>query len=317
METLSFYKVAIINKAGEEQVLSRFNGEIDFLEICDNFYNFLTNNVVHYFDNNGNKRAFSISPEIEYSKEKRSLSTYFNSAYTGQSLDIRNGVTNELVYPVSKKEFQSRKMFSFFYIPKNSKYGYVVFQNKSKHGIKVVLERQFQIFLNESGYKDYRIILSPGLNFNYLSKMIENGKLKKVRLINYILSQDIQMSLWDSINLSSKDHEIRELKFNSKTENNLFKQELNNLFFSKLNNNEKINFMGEYEVDEISFEITCDGSSKTFYVKDRSKVRPNINVTSGMEYISGEPTYASLVKISLGLINDLRHYKDLDFIEAA
>lgn len=316
METLSFYKVAIVNKAGEEQVLSRFNGEIDFLEICDNFYNFLTNNVVHYFDNNGNKRAFSISPEIEYSKEKRSLSTYYNSAYTGQSLDIRNGVTNELVYLVSKKEFQSRKMFSLIHIPINTKCGYVVFQNKSKHGIKVVYERQLQIFMNKAGYTGYRVVMTPGLNYSYLSKMIVNGKLKKLRLINHTPSRGVQMALWDNVRLNS-DFYIREFKCSCKAENYLFKKELYSLFFSKFLGEGRINFMNKYQVDEISFEITYAGMSKTFYVKDRSKVRPNISISKGLEYVFGEPTFFTLKLLSLDLINEIGNHNDFDFIEAA
>ncbi|WP_034060921.1 hypothetical protein [Lacinutrix jangbogonensis] len=317
MYNFTIYKVAILNKAKEEQMLNLFNGENDLLEICNQYYNSLRENNEEYIDNQGNKRVFSISSKIDFLRTERTLITHFDSAYTGDEPEIRNGDTNALIHKVSNTELITRKLFSLCYIPKNSKYGFVVFENKVKHGVKVLFERQLQTFLKTSGYEDYRVLLSPALNYNYLSNMIEIGKLKKVRLIKYHLLHDVQMSLWDNINLFSDDQDVREWKFKNKTNNDLFKKELKNLFFLKVKRNEKILFMNKFEGDEISFEINNNGSSKTFYIKDRASMRSNIDVSKRLDFIDGEPTYLSMKITALNLIYEILDYDYLNLNEVA
>ena len=305
MATFIIYRVALVNKAKEEQVLSRFNGENDLLDVFSQYYYSLRKNKTDYVDSQGNKRVFSISSEIDFLRTKRILITHFDSAYTGDEPEIRNADTNSLNYKVSNTELITRKLFSLFRIPKNSNYGYVVFENKSKHGVKVIFERRLKLFLKESGFEDYQILMTPGLNFSYLSNMIEKGKLKKVRLIKYRLAQDVQLSLWNDVNLNSDDQDIRELKFKSKTNNDAYKNELYKLFFSKTNKEDKIHFMNEFEVDEISFEINHNGSSKTFYLKEKSSMRANIDVSNRLDFIDGEATYDSMTKVAIELVNEI------------
>ena len=157
----------------------------------------------------------------------------------------------------------------------------------------------------------------PGLNFNYLSNMIEKGKLKKVRLIDFRYSKEVQLSLWGNINLNITGEEIKELKFNSKTENSLFKNELYKLFFSKIDIEEKIIFMNQYEVDEISFEINFNDSSKTFYLKNKNKMRANIDVSNRLEYLDSEPTYSSMKKVAIELIQEILGYDSSDYDQVA
>ncbi|WP_425076150.1 hypothetical protein [Psychroserpens sp. S379A] len=317
MKNFTIYRLAIFNNAKEEQILNRFNGTSNLLEVCFKHLRDLKENRVDYFDSNGNKRTYAVSSEIDYQEENGIINTYLDSAYTGENFEIRNGESNKLTYSVQKDDLQNRKMFTFINIPKNSKYGYVVFENKSKHGLKVIFERRLQLFLKESGFKNYRIVMSPGLNFNYLSNMIEKGKLKKVRLIKYRLSKDVQLSLWDNIDINSNDQDIRELKFKSKTNNTSFKKELYSLFFSRVNKDEKIYFMDEFEVDEISFEINYNGSSKTFFIREKSKMRSNIDVSNRLKFIDGEATNDSLIKVSIELINEILGFDSSDFDEVA
>lgn len=317
MKNFTIYRLAILNNAKEEQNMSYFNGINDFLDISFKYFHNLKKNKVDYFDNNGNKRTYSISSKIDYQQENRVINTHLDSAYTGESFEIRNSESNILKYSVRKEELQNRKMFCLIRVPKNSKYGYVVFENKSKHGVKIIFERQLQLFLKESGFEDYRLIMTPGLNFDYLSNMIEKGKLKKVRLIKYRLSQDVQLSLWNHVNFNSEDQDIRELKFKNKTNNDSYKNELYNLFFSKTNKEDKINFMNEFEVDEISFEINHNGSSKTFYLKEKSSMRANIDVSNRLDFIDGDPTQDSMIKVALSLINAILGFDSSGLNEVA
>ncbi|PIB32963.1 hypothetical protein BFP78_01485 [Gaetbulibacter sp. 5U11] len=316
MYTYTIYRVALLNKAKEEQVLSRFNGETDFLKICNQYYYALQKQKIDYYDNRGNKRAFSITSDIEFNENNRIVVSYLDSAYSGESLEIRSQLNN-LNYVVKEEELQSRRVFSYIHIPKSSKSGYLVFESKANHGVKQVFERQLQKFLNESGYQDFRVKITPGLNFNYLSNMIDKGKLKKVRLINYGLLQDVQLNLFDNLDLYSDDEDVRELMFKTKTENKKIKYELGRLFFSNLNKDEKISFFKQYLVDEIAFEICHNGSSKTLYIKDKSKMRSNIDVSRRLEFEGGLPKYSSMKKVALDLIHEILDYDSLSLSEAA
>lgn len=311
------YRISILNNRKEKQILNYFNGSEDLLNICNEYYHSLKKEQVNYFDNNGNKRTFSITTDIEKQDYDRILVTSFDSAYTGETFDIRDGNTNALNYSANKNELQSRKMFSLVHIPENSKYGYVVFENKSKHGVKIIYEREFQKFLNINGFDNFRIILEPGLNFNYLSNMMEKGKLKKVRLINYRYSKEVQLSLWGNVNLNATGEEIKELKFFNQTENDLFKFELYKLFFSRLDLGDKIKFMSKFVVDEISFEINHNDSSKTFYLKNKNRMRANIDVSNRLKYVGYEPTYESQKAVALDLIQEILGYGLSNFDEVA
>jgi len=312
MRNFTIYRFGILNNSKEEQLLSQFNGANDLLKEFNLYYENLFQEKVAYADNNGNKRTFSISSNIEFDKTNRRLIADLDSAYTGEKFEIRNGESNGLNYLVSETELQCRKLFSFLYIPKNSKNGYVVFENKSKHGVKVIFEREFNRFLKERGYEQFRFITSPGLNFNYLSNMIEKGKLKKVRLINYRYSQVTQLSLWGDNSLNLKGEESLELKFPNKVENTFYKNELRKLFFSKSKLDEKIKFVGRDEVDEISFEINYRNSSKTFYLNDSSKMRSNIDVFERLDIVNGEATYASKKRVAMELINEILNYNSVE-----
>lgn len=318
MYTFTIYKVAILNKAKEYQRLGFFNGENDLLRTSESFYYSLNKNTIEYLDSKQNKRAFSITDKFHLNEAARYLVAKFDSAYTGESFEIRDGETNSLNYPVNKSDLQSRKLFSLLYIPKNRKFGYVVFENKSKHGVKLVFEREFNRFLKENYFTDFRLELTPGLNFNFLSNMIEKGVLKKIRLINYQLSHPVQLSLWNQISLSrSGNEEITEWNFSKKTENNSFKQELYSLFFSDLNDDEKIPFRADYESDEISFVINYKNASKTFYVRNKGKMRSNLDVSGRLEFLNEEPTHSSKIKVALELIREIEGYDPLKIDEVA
>ena len=315
MYTYTIFRVAILNKAKEEQVLSRFNGETDLLKICNQYYNALQKQKIDYYDNKGNKRSFSITSDIEFNENNRNVISFLDSAYSGESLEIRSK-SNNLNYIVNKEELQSRRVFSCVHIPKGSKFGYIVFENKSNHGVKVIFERQLQNFLNESGFQDFRIELTAGLNFNYLTNMINKGKLKKRSLIDYKREKKVQLNFFEKTYNPSNQKVIVDF-YSSLTECNLIKFELGRLFLSNVNKYEKVSFFNEDPVDEIAFEICHNGSSKTFYIKDKSKMRSNIDVSKRLEFEGGLPTYLSMKRAALDLIYEMLDYNSLSLSEAA
>jgi len=301
------YRIALSNKAKEEQYLNYFNGNNDLLDVTKQFYESLSNEKIEY-DINGNKRTLCVSSKIEILEEERCLISRLDSAYTGEELEIRNGSTNKLAYSVGKAELQSRQMFSLFHIPKNKKYGYIVLEKKANHGVKSILEKELNKFLKERGFLDFRLEMTPALNFNYLSNMIKNGRLKKVSLINKEFSQPTQLSLFGVENKLLEGFDVHELKFNSKSNCKSIKDELYKMFYTNNRAEGKLIFRRSFESDEISFVINFRNSSKTFYIRDKGKMRPNIDVTKRLEFIGDIPTHESMIKVAIELIYEIQGF---------
>ena len=54
--------------------------------------------------------------------------------------------------------------------------------------------------------------------------------------------------------------------------------------------------------DEISFVLEYNGSSKTFYIRNKEKTRSNIDVTGQLEYIDGEPSMQSMINLAIEIL---------------
>lgn len=297
------YRISLANKAKEEQTLSLFNNETDLINVINEFLNHILENIFSYSDNQGKKRTFTLASLPTVSQENRTISGYFDSAFSGERLKIKEEITNELNYSVNKRELQSRDFFYLIYIPKNSKYGYVVIQKKTNHGVKTVFLNQLNQFLKKKGYMDYHIDLSPASSYNYLMRMFREGELREIKLIKNEIGNSSTEQLGNTLTTlySGKSEKVIKLDKNQNTE--FLKQTLSSLFHENIDLDSKVNISGiQEEFDEVSFRILLNGATKTFYVKNRHKIRSNVDVTNEIEFVHGEATRTSLYTTAMTLI---------------
>lgn len=138
------------------------------------------------------------------------------------------------------------------------------------------------------GVSNYFLELRQAPPRYFLKNFLQNGKLKEYKLI--------------SNNELGREENIFKLKKNEIVKTKI-KEILINLFNSNLSIDDKIAFSYKGEYDEISFVLELNGSTKTFYIKNKEKIRSNIDVTDLVEFEMGEPTIQSLIEISLGIIH--------------
>lgn len=307
MTNFVIYRIALSNKAKEEQYLNYFNGSNDLLEVMKQFYQYLVNEKVEY-NIQGKKRILSVSSKIEILEEERCLASILDYGQTGEYSEIRKGDTHKLLHPVNKSDVQIRKLFSLIHVPKNKKYGYAIFEKKANYGVKTIFEKEINKFLKVKGFLDFKLEMTPGLNYNYLSNMIKKGSLKKINLINKEFSVPTQLSLFGFKNRLLEGLDVREFKFKSKTNCKSIKSELYNMFYSDKTINDKLIFRGNLESDEISFVINYKNSSKTFYIRDKERMRSNIDVTNRLDYENEIPSYESMIKVALELIYEIQGF---------
>lgn len=307
MTNVVVYRIALSNKAKEEQYLNYFNGSNDLLEVMKQFYEYLVDEKVEY-NIQGKKRILSISSKIEILEEERCLVSILDYGQTGEYSEIRKGDTHKLLHSVNKTDVQVRKLFSLIHVPKNKKYGYIIFEKKANYGAKTIFEKEFNKFLKEKGFLDFRLVMTPELNYRYLSMIIKQGKIKKVTRVLREIQNLYQLELFPF----PKERRIVD-PLPNKQEAFALKRILYSLFFSKHNQSHKLSLGGMNDIDEILFEMLYKGSAITLYIKDKSKIRSNINVTQMLDFENGEPTYESKIRVALELIYEIQGF-DIDDI---
>lgn len=290
MINLNVYRFTLLNKVKEQQVLSFYNENEDLLDTMDDFCGFIHENVRDYIDNQGKYRTFTLSNKQKKDSEKRIISGYFDSSYTGEYGKIKDRTTHQLKYNVSQIDLFSKEFFYLIHVPKNSKFGYLIVQKKENHGVKTIFENAFNNFMRAKGVSNYLLELRQAPPRYFIQNYLEFGILKEYRLIENNLKLGREERVFK---LDKKFSEVNEIK-----------KTLINLFTSISESNNKIPFMNQGEYDEISFVLGINGSTKTFYIKNKQKIRASINVSELLEFQNGEPTNDSLIEVSLSIIKN-------------
>ncbi|WP_281297588.1 hypothetical protein [Flavobacterium limnophilum] len=288
MINLNIYRFMLLNKAKEQQVLSFYNEDEDLLDTMNDFCGYIHQNIRGYIDNQGKYRTFTLSDLQNKNSANRTISGYFDSAYTGEKGKIKDRKTNKLKFDIKGVDLVSKDFFYLIHVPKGSKIGFLIVQKKENHGVKSIFENAFNNFMRTKGVSNFLLELRQAPPRYFIENYLEFGKLKEFKLIENDLLLGREERVFKLNNVMNEGQNLKDILL-----------ELFNTFSSS---NEKIPFLNKGEYDEITFVLGINGSTKTFYVKNQEKIRSNVDVTSLVEYDEGEPTTESLIKISLDII---------------
>lgn len=317
MVIFNIYRLSIENSEKENQVLNRFNGDTDFLEVINDFCNYRLTEIYRYFDSKGRKRTFTLSRLPLIDRDKRFIAVNFEPGYTGDEFKVKDSVTNTLKYSASRMDLQSRELFSMFYIPKGKKYGYLCIQKKENFAVKTIVESTLNMFLRKAGYLDFNLTIENAPDYNYLKKMIIDGTLKEMNLINespLVFSGKPYSTVLDKARINRNEQVC---KFNKESNTSLLKNELFKQFLIKYSEFQKINFFGGEEFDEISFVLSLEKITKTFYVKDKSKIRSNMDITNLVNIVDGKVVLETLIKACFICIENIENSSFDDAVDVA
>ncbi|MFN7045855.1 MAG: hypothetical protein ACK4M1_11730 [Flavobacterium sp.] len=291
---LEFYRFSLINKTKEQQVLSFYNAEEDLLDTLNDFCNHIFENVKKYTDNQGKFRTFTLATLPIIKKEDRIIHGFLDSAYTGEYGKIKDRKTNGVKYNLDRNDLFSKEFFYLIYVPKGSKFGFLVIQKKENHGVKTIFETAFNNFMLYKGVSNYKIELRQAPPRYYLLNFLNEGEVKEVRLINENVERS-EMTL-------QKEERILKLK-KEDAFSKVIKEVLFQLYQTKIIDSQKISFLNYGDFDEISFVLTYNGICKTFYIKRKDKIRSNIDVSNLINFDNEIPNLFSLIEVSLEIIN--------------
>jgi hypothetical protein len=304
---VSTFKFSILNKNGEKHFLANLPGNIDFQDLFDEFCQEIFSNPKK-FNENGKDKSLTLREPHKFDKDNRQIFGKFDAGTTGDPVNINDPQTNETNYSVSSDELQSRILNFYIKVPKNRQEGFIILQRKSTHSIQKSLEDCFNQFLFRKGFvgeNRINIKLSHAPNIGLMKRMMDEGELKEINLERNVIPNSFT-GLFEGENDSNLGTTTTQLKFNKIAVKDNFKQVLYNIYNRSYTGDEQVEIDGHF-YDEVSFTFYLDKVTKTFYVKDKSKIRSEIDITSMVdnESLRGEIPLEKFVEISIKLIIDI------------
>lgn len=303
---LSTYVIKILDVNKNEQALSIFNGTDDFTDVfeafCDNIFANINNQ-----SSSDESSQIHLTIDKKATRKDRSIYGHFSSGVSGENYDIRNLGTGETEFEVDPDAHGSfRDVFFYFRVIPRKKIGYLVLQRKSKFGVKIALKKALNSFILAQGYQQYRVHINNLLHHKVYKKMLENGKLKKVDLIRRRIPDSIDDYYSNDRNTDNVKGTLTTTIASSKGLSEKWKDFASGLMRKYVQENTRVEIdHGEEEFDEVDFELEFQGKKKKFYIINKSRTQPDVDVTSSIKFKNRKPTIESLVTEAESLIDDM------------
>jgi hypothetical protein len=135
--------------------------------------------------------------------------------------------------------------------------------------------------------------------------MIELGNLKRVDLIKRRIPTTIEEYYQNDGNPEQIPGTLKTSMLSSTSLPQAYRNLVNRLFRNP--NRERIELDGiDEEFDEIEFELELNGKKKTFYVANKQRIQPDIDVTRQLDFDENQaPTTESLIRQCEELVQDI------------
>jgi len=112
---LSTYLIKIQDRDKNNQILSRFNGADDFLEIFENYLNSIFENILNTADN---RQTTSIHLTLDepptVNQENRTVYGHFSTGVSGEQYQIKDVDSREEILAVQRNHAAFRNIFFLF-----------------------------------------------------------------------------------------------------------------------------------------------------------------------------------------------------------
>lgn len=303
---LSTYVVKILDNNQNEQILSRFNGIDDFLRTFENYLNEIFTNIRAVTDTRGTTflhLTLESPPTVD--NANRRIYGYFSSGVSGDQYQIRDLETQNNLLDVEAGHAAFRNLFFYMQMPNGRNTGALILQRKAKYGIKSIFKKTINQYMREQGYQIYKVEVNNLLHGQVYRRMIEHGNLKKVELIKKRIPATLEEYYQNDGNPQEIPGTLRTSMSSGTSLPQAYRNLVDRLFRDPNLERVEINGIDE-EFDELEFELELNGKKKTFYVANKQRIQPDIDVTNQLEYnADGSPTTESLLAQCEELVQDI------------
>ncbi len=248
------------------------------------------------YDNDIARERVSTFTDVEYEEvkvdNKKEYSIIYGLLKTGEY-----GVQSEL-FDVHDKSVYNKKTtqaeinpFGFcIALAKGDKTkAVVILQTFGNLGIKTVF-RQYLEKWNKFNKLDYGIMMDALYPIQYIRRVLHSGILQKIRMIKYEVPEDVSNRLRIDNGVKMKEERIL-YKPSGFIRNNIKKIEE---FFSGQRSSTQIVEIPDFDFDQLKFEFSLNGKSKTINFDNTQNLRVNEDITDHVTMDNGNPTFQSL-----------------------
>ena len=303
---LSTYLIKIQDRQGNDQTLSHFNGTDDFYQTFQNYLSSIFQNILATADTRETTALhLTLDEPPTINEENRSIYGFFSTGVSGEQYQIRDVETREEVLAVQRNHAAFRNIFFYCKMPTQRDNGALILQRKAKFGIKTIFKRTINQYIREQGYQNYSVLVNNIVHGRVYRTMIRDGNLKKVEFIKRRIPSSIEAYYSNNGTPEQIPGTLKTSMLSPTSLPDNFKTFVNNLFTNP--DRERIEIQGiDEDFDEVEFELELNGKKKTFYVMNRHRIQPTVDVTSEIDFnAQGEPTLESLITQSEELIRDV------------
>lgn len=301
---LSTYLIKITDGINE-QLIDQFNGSNDFFEQFNKFSEDLFINIKRQKDlKNKNTLLLTFDELPKFDIDNREVYGFFLSGISKDDFDIRGLSTNKSEFKFQRdKHAEYRELFFYLKLPTSKKVGFLVLQRKAHYGIKILLRDLLNKYMVESGYLKYKIEINNVLHSKVFKRMMDNGRLKKVDFVKRGVPNSYEEYVNNDYLTNNSKGTIRTSITSSMGLTEDWKS-----FVSELWNNSDdkamYEFPAEKEFKEVEFELEYKGKQKKFYIYEKDRTQPDVDVTDDIIFVDGKPTIESLVLSTKELMID-------------
>jgi len=304
---LAVYGLQVLQKQNE-QILSNFGNNLDFLKVFHDFADYSLKNVEKWPRTKKSTLVFSCAQPATMNEEAREVYGVFDAGRDGDRFRVRDftpkedGEEVDDTIHVDRHHHSTRDVFFYLYVPKMRKRAYLVLQRAESHGIKELLMHLLRKYMNLQGLEQYRVCDSNLINDKVFTTMMEKGFFKELILTKHGIPEDIK-------ELNNKDVKVPVFKGSVRTIyqatdlGRTWKDWAAGLIGASRqqpavgNAQVVVEIAGEQKAfDEVSMRLDLNGKQKTFHVANTGRIQPDLDVTSNIEFDRfGNPKLADLL----------------------
>jgi len=302
---LSTYLLKIQDNNNNDQILSRFNGSNDFFKVFEDYLNAIFQNIDGTSDRSQTTSlhlTLDAPPTVDIAN--RRIYGYFSSGVSGELYKIKDLESRESVWNVERNHGAFRNLFYYVHIPTGRNYGSLILQRRARFGIKTVFGITINKYFKSQGYQLHKVIVNNVVHHSVYRKMMDLGNLKKVELIKRRIPNSIEEYYRNGGNPTQIPGVLKTSMSSSTSLPENFKSLIDNLYNNHSNQTIEIQGIDE-EFDEIEFELELNGKNKSFYIANRKRIQPDIDVTASLTFENGIATTESLISQCEELVNDV------------
>ena len=296
------YVVRVKNKNSNEYIrldrIPTIKGDIDFINIFNDLLKSYKRSV--YIPKE--KKTFFVE-DFNFFKHQRLVYGILKSGEYGYEADFYDVKQNIHIRGARKEEHSEEIPFFFmFHSPliKNSDKGFLILQKFKNLGIKSILTKAIQNYIQELD-NSLAIEIHPLINNKLIERVESLGRVVELKLIKREIPKDVA----DKILIENYEDVYEERSFKIKKKKDIkFKDNIKD-FIKKLKNIEYPYLEIEDEkYDEVKIIIEKGKSKKTVRIEDLPRFRESLPLDENQLILErGFPTYDSLLKHAIEYIN--------------